>query len=171
MKGTTTMFFRISHQLPSKLSDLFLSFAVLCSALLIATTAIAEEVFVKIDEAHILRLQSPVSQIILGNPSIADVAVQNNKMLVLTGKSFGFTNLIVLDADNNEILNKKISVTKDSNRVVTVYKGATHYSLHCTPVCEQPLVIGDNPDHFEALNKEMGTKFSIASGQSQKGAQ
>lgn len=165
------MFFRLSHQLQSKLSDLFLSFAILSSVLLITTSAIAEEIFVKIDEAHILRLSSPVSQIILGNPSIADVAVQSNKMLVLTGKSYGITNLIVLSSDNQEILNKKISVGKDTQRLVTVYKGSTHYTLHCTPVCEQPLVIGDNPDHFDAINKEMGIKFSAASGQSQKSAQ
>ncbi len=165
------MIFRLSHQLHSKLSDLFLSFAILSSALLIATSAIAEEIFVKIDEAHILRLASPVSQIILGNPSIADVAIQNSKMLVLTGRSYGLTNLIVLDANNQEILNKKISVSKDNKRLVTVYKGAAHYTLHCSPVCEQPLVIGDHPDHFDAVNKEMETKFSVATGQSQVAAQ
>ena len=161
----------VSNSLNSKFSEWFIAFAIFSTALIAATSSHAiGEMFVKIDEAHIVRLDSAVSQIILGNPSVADVSVQSSKMLVVTGKSFGFTNLIVLDKHDNEILNQRVSVRKDHTQMVTVYKGASHYSLHCTPVCEQPLVIGDNPVHFDAVNKAMGTKFSMSNGQSKQSA-
>ncbi|MEZ5828402.1 MAG: pilus assembly protein N-terminal domain-containing protein [Hyphomicrobiales bacterium] len=54
------------------------------------------DIEVLIDEATLLRLERPAAEIVVGNPSIADVAVQNGKSIVLTGKSFGETNLIAI---------------------------------------------------------------------------
>ncbi|MGH6866829.1 MAG: pilus assembly protein N-terminal domain-containing protein [Methyloceanibacter sp.] len=52
-----------------------------------------------IDQATPLRLERSAAEIMVGNPSIADVSVQSGKVLVVTGKSFVKTNLIVIDAD------------------------------------------------------------------------
>jgi len=122
----------------------------------------AEDLSVGIDEARLLRLDGQGAEVIVGNPSIADVAVQSGRLLVLTGKSFGFTNVIVLDAERREILNRKVRVTSDQTRLVTLHKGTARLSYVCSPVCESTLVPGDAPDYFDSLSKEISVKFGVA---------
>ena len=111
--------------------------------------AASRDVEVLIDQATMLRLERPAAEIVVGNPSIADVSVQSGKVLVLTGKSFGETNLIVLDAEGKVIINRRVVVQEPRTGFVTVYRGTNRETLHCSPNCETPLVIGDNPDYFE----------------------
>ncbi len=78
--------------------------ALLASATLLAAVSLspmqarAADLIVKYDQSQLLRLPRPVVEIIIGNPTIADVTVQSGKLLVITGKSFGITNIIALDA-------------------------------------------------------------------------
>lgn len=115
-----------------------------------------------IDQATMLRLERSAAEIIVGNPSIADVAVQSSKTLVLTGKSFGETNLIVLDAQGKIIINRRVVVQEPRDGYVTMYQGSARQTLYCSPNCETPLVIGDAPAYFETIAKEIRTKQSIA---------
>ena len=117
---------------------------------------------VLVDQATLVRLDRPASEIVVGNPSIADVSVQSGKVLVVTGKSFGETNLIVMDADGKVIANRGLIVQEPRTGFVTMYKGDARQTLHCAPNCTPPLVIGDNPDYFEAISKEIKTKQSIS---------
>lgn len=126
----------------------------------VLNAAAIEDLQVKVDEAQLIRLSTPSAEIIVGNPSIADVSVQGSKVLVVTGKSFGFTNLIVLNAKGQIILNKKLRVIADNTRVVTLRKGIMRYSLHCTPDCQPSLVVGDDAKYFGDLNKANQTKIS-----------
>jgi hypothetical protein len=119
------------------------------------------DIEVLIDQATMLRLERSAAEIVVGNPSIADVAVQSGKVLVLTGKSFGQTNLIVLDAQGEVIINRRVVVEEPSGGYVTVYRGTSRETLHCSPNCETPLVIGDAPGYFESLAKEVRTKQAI----------
>lgn len=119
------------------------------------------DVEVLIDQATMLRLERSAAEIVVGNPSIADVSVQNSKILVLTGKSFGQTNLIVLDAEGKVIINRRVVVQEPRDGYVTMYRGAARETLHCSPNCETPLVIGDAAGHFETISKQIRTKQSI----------
>ena len=56
----------------------------------------------------------------VGNPSIADVSVQSGKVLVVTGKSYGETNLIVMDADGKVVANRKLIVQDPRAGAVTL---------------------------------------------------
>jgi hypothetical protein len=127
-------------------------------------SAMAESnvVQVLVDQATLVRLDRPASEIVVGNPSIADVSVQSGKVLVVTGKSFGETNLIVMDADGKVIANRGLIVLEPRTGFVTMYRGDARYTLHCAPNCTPPLVIGDNPDYFEAISKEIKTKQAIS---------
>ena len=62
-------------------------------------------------------------EIVVGNPSIADVSVQSGKVLVVTGKSFGETNLIVMDADGKVVVNRQLIVQEPRTGFVTMYRG------------------------------------------------
>ena len=52
---------------------------------------------VMIDHARVVKLPERTQTVIVGNPIIADVTVQRNGIMVVTGKSYGVTNLIALD--------------------------------------------------------------------------
>src|SRR5688572_17905805 len=52
---------------------------------------------VYLDQARLLKLPDGTATLVVGNPLIADVAVQSGGTLVVTGKGYGNTNLIALD--------------------------------------------------------------------------
>lgn len=118
----------------------------LVSVLATPVAALAESapVTVKVNMARILRINAPASTVIIGNPGIADAAIQDPQTLVLTGKSYGQTNLIVLDAQGNPIADTMIQVVQDQAGLVTVYLGERRTSLACEPVCQPIIMVGDD---------------------------
>src|SRR3972149_5266515 len=113
---------------------------------------------VLVDQATLVRLDRPASEIVVGNPSIADVSVQSGKVLVVTGKSFGETNLIVMDADGKVVANRRLIVQEPRPGFVTMYRRGARQTLHCAPYCTPPLVIGDTPDIFGAVAHQIQAK-------------
>jgi len=122
----------------------------------------ADDVVVLVDQASLLRLERPAAEIVVGNPSIADVSVQSGKVLVVTGKSFGETNLIVIDADGKVVINRRLIVQEPRTGFVTMYRGPARQTLHCAPYCTPQLVIGDTPDVFDSISRQITTKQSIS---------
>ena len=114
-----------------------------------------------IDEATLIRLGRDAAQLIIGNPAIADVSAQGLRLLVVTGKSYGTTNLIALDIEGREIFNARLGVREGDNRQVTVYKGTMRQSLHCSPDCQRTLSIGDDKAQFEQLAETVTRKFGV----------
>ena len=158
LKGPDRLMDLLSPKLPQRL-------AVVAALLVIAIhpAAAADTVVdVLVDQATLVRLERPAAEIVVGNPSIADVSVQSGKMLVVTGKSFGETNLIVMDADGKVFINRRLVVQEPRSGFVTVYRGPARQTLHCAPYCTPPLVIGDDPDYFESVAKEIKTKQGIS---------
>jgi hypothetical protein len=152
--------FPVSPKLPHRL--LIVAALVLLSAAGPAIAASKDIVEVIIDQATLLRLDRPAAEIVVGNPSIADVSVQSGKVLIVTGKSFGETNLIVIDADGKVVASRRLIVQEPRAGFVTVYRGGARQTLHCAPNCTPPLVIGDTSDYFETLSTEIKTKQSIS---------
>ena len=114
-----------------------------------------------IDEATLIRLGTDAAQLIIGNPAIADVSVQSPRLLVVTGKSYGTTNLIALDSAGREIFNARLGVREGDKRQVTLYKGTMRQSLHCAPDCQRMLSIGDDKTQFEQLAETVTRKFGV----------
>ena len=115
--------------------------------------ALAEDgapISVNVNMARVLRINAPAATVIVGNPGVADVTIQDPQTLVLTGKSFGQTNLIVLDSVGNPIADTLIDVVQMQG-VLTVYQGAGRTSLSCAPVCHPTIMIGDDTN-FTADN-------------------
>src|SRR5712671_65490 len=70
----------------------------------------AENVTVNVDEARVVKLPDRVATIVIGNPLIADAALQAGGMLVITGKGFGATNMVVLDRAGKVLMDKTVQV-------------------------------------------------------------
>ncbi|MDI7862823.1 pilus assembly protein N-terminal domain-containing protein [Rhizobiaceae bacterium n13] len=100
---------------------------------------------VYMDHARILKLDRPVSKVIIGNPKVADATVADAKTIVLTGRSFGTTNLVLLDGDGNAIVDERILVSIDEENTVRVYRQTARTVLSCTPNCEKHTTPGETP--------------------------
>jgi hypothetical protein len=140
------------------------------AAALCAMTGLAAagtSVAVPVDHAKVLSVAGTPSAIIVGNPLYADVSVQNGHV-VLFGKNYGATNVIVMDGDGNQLANFDVTVTSrggnDNN--LTIYKGSARSSAVCAPNCEPTLQAGDSSEFVKSLNDTMTTK----SGQSSAAA-
>lgn len=88
------------------------------------------------NQAKIVKLARPADTIVVGNPLIADASVQDATTVVLTGKGFGVTNLVILDADGAPIVDEQVYVSRQDARSVRVYRRAQVQTLSCTPLCE-----------------------------------
>ncbi len=153
------MVYLLSSKLPQRL---LVAAALVTASASQSAEAASKVVQVLVDQATLVRLDTPASEIVVGNPSIADVSVQSSKVLVVTGKSFGETNLIVMDADGKVVANQQLIVQEPRTGFVTMYRGAARQTLHCAPYCTPPLVIGDTPDIFSAIAGQITTKQSIS---------
>ncbi len=134
------------------LTGLIVSLGVLAG---LPASAAEGPIAVVIDRAKVMRVSRPASIVIIGNPAIADATIQDNQTLIITGRSFGTTNLIVLDADGQAIADEVLNVTASNDDVVTIYKRSTRETLSCTPDCSPTLAIGDSAAGFEALNTQI----------------
>jgi len=96
---------------------------------------------IQTDQAHILRLDKPVKSVIIGNDAIADAVVQDAKTIVLTGRSNGVTNLVVMDQNGDTILDEKIMVGQNDLATTRIFRGADVLVLSCTPNCEPKVLV------------------------------
>jgi hypothetical protein len=95
--------------------------------------------------ARVLRLSAPAATVIIGNPGIADVTIQDPRTLILTGKNYGQTNLIVLDGAGAPIADTLIEVVQLQADTMTIYQGLERETVTCSPVCQPTVMLGDNP--------------------------
>jgi Flp pilus assembly secretin CpaC len=91
---------------------------------------------VYMDQARILKLDRSVSKVIVGNADVADVTVADDRTIVLTGRAYGSTNLVLLDSKGNAILDERILVSIDEGNTVRVYRQTDRTVLSCAPACE-----------------------------------
>ena len=91
---------------------------------------------VTMNQAKIVKLTRPADTIVVGNPAIADASVQDASTIVLTGKGFGVTNLVVLDRDGSPIVDEQVTVVRQDASSVRIYRRASVQTMSCTPYCE-----------------------------------
>src|SRR6218665_2906192 len=129
-----------------------LSAGLLFGSLVPVVAAESAPVSVKVNMARILRINTPASTVIIGNPGVADVTIQDPQTLVLTGKSYGQTNLIVLDSAGNPIADTLVSVVQGQGDLVTVYMGDARTTVSCAPVCQPMIMLGDDYNYTNNTN-------------------
>ena len=135
---------------------------ILCA--LIGIGAAHADVFdVPVDQARILKLPDKVATIIIGNPLIADAALQAGGILVITGKGYGSTNLLALDRGGRVVLDKTVQVLgAPGNDLVVVYKGVDRETYSCAPECEHRITLGDSKVYFDGTLAQSGARTGQA---------
>jgi len=129
-----------------------------------AAASSAANVEVLLDEAMIFRLPPRVSTIVIGNPAIADVTIQHSGIAIVTGKSYGSTNMIMLDAAGDSLVEQKLVVKPRNDEIVTVQNGVDRESYVCTPLCERTAKLGDGTKSFDAVTGQASAHTSFANG-------
>ena len=103
----------------------------------------SDMVTVSLDKAKLLRYPPTTETIVLGNPIIADVTMlRGSGTLVLTGKSFGETNLVLLDRTGGIVGQFDLRVEPPAN-LLTVQRGMDRESYSCAPRCQPAVSLGD----------------------------
>jgi Flp pilus assembly secretin CpaC len=143
------------------------AWTLLCAAMLLAPfmagpAHAAEAIKVELDRAMITRLPPHVSTVVIGNPLIADVTVQPNGLLVITGKSYGTTNMMALDRSGAVLSEQNIEVFGPRGDIVVVYRGVNRESYSCAPDCEPRITLGDSTAYFNLALGQEGTRSSRA---------
>jgi len=131
-----------------------------------AGPATAEEIVdVTIDFAKVMKFDQSFSDIIIGNPGIANVTDRDKTSFVITGKAAGTTNLIVLNEAGDEVANAVVRVSPNVQRLTTVFKGRQRSTFSCTPTCEQVLSVGDNKSVFEEAQAQIESRQQFSGGE------
>lgn len=152
----------------------FRSFRLLaCCALLGGAPAAAAEdiakgtgetLTVSVDQATVTRMPDRVTTIVVGNPLIADVSVQANGLMVVTGKGYGATNVMALDRSGAVLMNTLVQVQGPRDNIVVVQRGVERETYSCQPRCERRITLGDGPEYFNATISQVGSRNMQAQG-------
>lgn len=131
-------------------------------------STLRDPVTVHLDQAKLLSLPERTATLVIGNPLIADAAVQAGGVAVITAKSYGMTNLIALDRTGSTLGEYPIQVVGPGDAVIVVYRGIERESYSCAPNCERRITIGDTPAYFTANLTATNIYSAQAQGEQKK---
>ena len=121
---------------------------------------------VTLDQAKIAKLPAGATTLIIGNPMIADVTMlKNNNSMVITGKGFGQTNLIAIDAAGSIIEERQVRVLP-AKTVLVLQNGTSRISYACNPECMPTVQLGDDDKSFAEAGSQISTRNGYAAGAS-----
>jgi Flp pilus assembly secretin CpaC len=117
---------------------------------------------VSLDRATLFKVPEETATLVVGNPLIADVSVQSGGVVVVTGKSYGATNIIALDNAGAVLVENSVEVVGPNGSLVLVYRGVERESYSCTPECERRITLGDTANYFNATLGQAGNRNTQA---------
>ena len=124
----------------------------------------ADAISVNVDQAKLFKLPNRVATIVVGNPLIADVALQAGGVIVVTGKGYGATNFIAMDRGGEVLVDRLIQVEGPTDQLITVYRGIDRESYSCMPICQRRVTLGDGDTFFKSAIDQAGNLSSQAGG-------
>jgi hypothetical protein len=123
------------------------------------------DVSVRLDLATIIRIPEGTDTLAIGNPAIADVtAPRAGGFTVITGKSYGTTNMLALDRQGQVLHEMMINVKAPHAATVTVQRGFARETWSCLPRCEPTATLGDAPEYFGGSSGQVGSRNGMAKG-------
>lgn len=113
---------------------------VVCLALLAlaapaAAAAQSRPLSVEVDHTTRLSLRGDASSVIVGNPEIADVTVVDARTLFVSGRAYGVTEVVVLDAYGRTLFQGEVVVSEPSVGHVRVWRGPAVTTMACSTTC------------------------------------
>ena len=100
-----------------------------------AATAQGRQLEVPIHQATRVQLGAAAGSVIVANPAIADVAVTDARTLFITGKSYGLTEIIAIDALGRPLFQRQVAVSPGETGSVRVWRGGEAVEVACGARC------------------------------------
>jgi hypothetical protein len=97
----------------------------------------AQAFAVPLSESRPLSLVGSATDVLVGDPAIADVTVIDHHHLLVHGRAFGRTNLVVMDGAGRTLFTGPIVVTAGDEDHVTLFRGAMQSDYSCAGRCER----------------------------------
>ncbi len=105
-------------------------------AVLAAGSAGAQSLQLEVDQTQPLRFQRPVTGVVVGNASIADVIVHDSNVLFVVGKSVGTTEILAVDVAGNTVFSGTIQIRPTKVRdMITIQRGKEVSTAICQDRC------------------------------------
>mgnify|MGYP000426217710 CR=1 FL=1 len=82
-------------------------------------------------EASYMSVGGAVRDVVVADPTIADVSIVNERTLIVMGKRPGVTTLMAFGAGGRTLTNRQVVVSEVGDGGVTIYRGATANSYAC----------------------------------------
>lgn len=101
----------------------------------LAGVAQAQSLNVEIDRSSRINLRGQAASVIVGNPEIADVTVVDANTLFVTGKGYGVTEVVAVDALGRTLYQGEVIVTGGSTGSVRVWRGGQATEMACAASC------------------------------------
>ena len=114
------------------------SAVVLVAFALSAGSALAQSrpLSVSLDQSTRVQLSGPAGSVIVGNPAIADVTVVDANTLFITGKGYGVTEIVAVDAIGRTVFQSQVVVSAgDGAGQVRVWRGGQATEMACAASC------------------------------------
>lgn len=128
----------------------------------LAAPARAEQIWLTMDQVRSYELAKPAGQIVVGNPAVADVTVQDKQRVFLFGKAPGVTNMYVLDANGDFLDNLVIRVRATGSGMLVMHRGVQRTTYNCTDNCDPTITVGDDTNAFASLQQQVTNKAEQA---------
>jgi Flp pilus assembly secretin CpaC len=117
-----------------------------------------------LDEVRTLSFKNPIATVYVGNPAVADVTMIDARHAFIQGKSYGRTNIVALNKDNEQVFNTHVAVTGGGGGgTVTLNRGAQRITLTCGGGrCEPTPTPGDDSKTYDTENNQLNTHQNAA---------
>lgn len=117
----------------------------LCASLSLLTTAASAQsahaqsggapLMVSTGQAARISLSAPVRDLVVGDPTVADVSLVNERTLVILAKKVGSTTVLAFDARGQALADRQIVVSDIPAGGVVVQRGGLSATYACAASC------------------------------------
>jgi len=126
-----------------------------------APAAKADEVSLYMDEARLVSLPKAAKTVFTGNALIADATVVDPNHVFVSGRNFGTTNLVAVDAEGRVITNIPIAVRERAGVRVTLTRANERRTFGCdSGRCETTPTPGDEYAWYRDQHNEVDLRLS-----------
>jgi len=133
--------------------------------------ALADGMLAPLNEVVRVSVSVPIKDVVVGNPAIADVTVADQHHLLIFGKQFGTTNLIVTGLNGRTLIDRQLTVpahTPDFGQV-TVVSGTTVKDYYCTTACASQAEAVSQTEEQKMFGSLLGSMAGAAKAASSGG--
>ena len=97
-------------------------------------------------EARLEAVAEPFDTVVVGDPAVVTTSVVSATALVLTARSTGRTNIMLLDSDGTVQAKWSVRVGEGNRHRATIYRGVDRSVMSCTPECSPPREGSQSPE-------------------------